>query len=82
MHFSYQHPQDIIVILKEVNQLHPRCPQCDMLVPREALNRAHTNPDICWRRIERKLWRLVVAEMEERMQSVLFEYGMPLTEVP
>ena len=34
VHFLHRHILDTMVILEEVNLPHPRCTQCDMLVPR------------------------------------------------
>ena len=38
VHFLYRHVLDNVVILEEETPPHPRCTQCDMLVPRRALN--------------------------------------------
>ena len=81
VHFSHQHSQDSIVILEEGNQPHLRFPQCDMFFPQEALYQVHTTSAMCWRRTERKLWRLVVEETEEQMVQVLAAYGTPLMAV-
>ena len=39
--FLHQHVLDTVVILEVGNLLHPRCPQCDMLVPWSTLKRRH-----------------------------------------
>ena len=62
MHYSHQKYWGSIVILEEGNQPHPRCPQCDMFVPQEALNRAHGHQlyvDVCLRGID-KGWLLQI----------------------
>ena len=41
MHFFNRHVRDIVIILEEGNLPHPRCPQCNMLVPWRALNISH-----------------------------------------
>ena len=41
MHFWHRYARDTVVILEEGNLPHPRCPRCDMQVPRKALNGRH-----------------------------------------
>ena len=79
--FSNQRPWDSIVILEESNKPHPWCPQCDIFVPEEKLNKAHPASAMCQRGVERKRQRLVVEETEERMGMVLLVYRTPLTAV-
>ena len=38
MHFWRRHMRDTIIILEEGNLPHPRCENCDMFVPWQALN--------------------------------------------
>ena len=38
VYFDHQQPWESRVILQERDQPHPRCPQCDMFVSKEALN--------------------------------------------
>ena len=47
VHFWIWHVRDIVIILEEGNLPHPRCPQCDMLVPWRALNGRHKNTEMC-----------------------------------
>ena len=75
-------PQDRILILEEGNQPHPRCTQCDMFSPGEALHWAHPTSVICRHRSERKVRRLVVEDTEECKGRVFSAYGKPLTAVP
>ena len=80
--FYHWHPWYSIVILEEVNQPHPRCPQCATFSPEEALNHVQPTSVMFWRRTEKNLQRLVVDDTEERMERVFLEYGTPLTAVP
>ena len=41
VHFVHRHIHDTVVILEEGNLPHPRCPRCDLQVPRKALNGHH-----------------------------------------
>ena len=41
MHFFNWHVRDIVIILEERDLPHPRCSQCDILVPWRALNGRH-----------------------------------------
>ena len=47
VNFAHKQPWDSMVILEDANQPHPRCPQCDIFVPQEELNRAHPTSDMC-----------------------------------
>ena len=53
VHFLHRHILDTMVILEEVNLPHPRCTQCDMLVPQRALNGRHLYTAQCARGAER-----------------------------
>ena len=66
MHFSHQHSWHSIIILGEGNQPLPRCPQ----YANETVKRAHPNPDMCWHKLERKIWNLVFfLEKEEHTRT-------------
>ena len=41
VHFLQRHVLEIVIILEEGNLPHPRCPRCNMLVPRITLNGRH-----------------------------------------
>ena len=62
--FYQQHPRYSIVIMEEVNQPHPHCPQRDMFSLQEALNLAHPTATICRCGLERKQQRMVVSDTE------------------
>ena len=49
--------------LDEGYQPHPQCPQCDMFVLQEALNRANLTSMMCWIGTESKIQRLVAEEV-------------------
>ena len=47
VHFLHWHVHDTVVILEEGNLPLPRCPQCDLRVPRRALNGRHPGTAQC-----------------------------------
>ena len=47
VHFVHLHVLDTVVILEEGNFSHPQCAQCDMQVPRRALNGRHPGTAQC-----------------------------------
>ena len=55
VHFYHQHVRDNMIILGEGNSPHPRCPQCNMLVTWQALNRRHIATAQCTKGPNRKL---------------------------
>ena len=62
VHFMHRHVQDTVVMLEEGNLPHPRCPRCDMQVPRKALNGRHMGTAQCKKGAERKRRRLAETE--------------------
>ena len=60
---------------------HPRCAQCNMLVPRRALKGRHPATSQCARGAERKRRRLAEAETREISERDLEAYGEPLENV-
>ena len=70
----HQHVLDTVVILEEGNLPQPRCAQCNMLVPRWALNSRHLATNQCARGTERKRRRIAEAEMRECMERVFEAY--------
>ena len=47
VHFWRRHVRDTVIILEEGNLPHPRCEECDMLVPWRSLNGRHKATDMC-----------------------------------
>ena len=62
VHFVHRHVHYTVVILEEGNLPIPRCPRCDLQVPRRALNGRHLGTNKCRTGAERKLRRLAAAE--------------------
>ena len=75
VYFLYRHVLDTVVILEEGNLPHPRYTQCDMLVPRWALN--GRNPVIAQfsRGGEKKRRRISEEEMREILEWDFEAYG-------
>ena len=63
VHFLHRHFLDIVVILEEGNFPHPRCAQCDMLVPWRKLNRRHPTNAQYANGEDRKRRRLAEADL-------------------
>ena len=78
VHFLHRNVLDTVVILEEGNLPHPRCPRCDMLVPRRALKRSHPATAQCARGEEQKRQRLAEAELRENTEMAFEVYGEPL----
>ena len=78
VHFLHRHVLETVVILEEGNLPHPWSPQCNMLLPRRALNRRHPSTAQCARGAERKRRRLAEAEPRESTERVFGAYGDPL----
>ena len=64
--------------MEEGNILHPRCPQCDMLVTWSALNRMHLATSQCAKGAEMKCRRLVEEELRESLKRAFQAYGEQL----
>ena len=69
VHFVHRHVQDIVVMLKEGNLPHPRCPRCDLQIPRKALNGRHLGTAQCKKGAERKRRRLEETETQENSEQ-------------
>ena len=82
VHFLHIHIWNTVVILEEGNLPHPRCPQCDLLVPWKALNGRHTKTAHCTKVVERKRCRLVMEEMREIAARAFQAYGRSLETFP
>ena len=81
VHFLHRHVLDTVVILEEGNFSHPRCAQCNMLVPRRALNGWHPAMAQCARGVERKRRRLAEAETRESPERAFEAYREPIKNV-
>ena len=81
VHFFYRHVRDTVIILEEGNLPRPQCPQCNMLVPWNALNRRHISTAQCAKGAERKRRRLAEEELLETSGSAFRAYGVPLETV-
>ena len=75
VHFLHRHFLDIMVILEEGNLLHPRCPQCNMMVPWSTLNGRHPATAYCARGAEQKRRRLAEAELRESTDRNFEAFG-------
>ena len=78
VYFMHLHVLDAVVILEEGNIPHPRCPQCDMLVPWRTLNRRHPATAQCTRGADCKRRKLVEEELRESTERAFEAYGDPL----
>ena len=81
VHFLYWNVRYTVVILEEGNLPHPRCPRCDMLVPRRTLNGRHLSTAQCVRGVERKRRWLAEEELRESFDRAFQAYGAPLENV-
>ena len=79
--FLNRHVLDTMVILEEGNLPHPRCTQCNILVPRRTLNSRYPSTAKCARGAERKMRRLAEAELRESSERAFEAYGEPLENV-
>ena len=75
VHFVHRHVLDTVVILEEGNFHHPRCTRCDMMVPRQALNRRHLGTSQCKKGADRERRRLAEAETRESAERDFEAYG-------
>ena len=78
VHFVHRHVQDTVVMLEEGNLPHPRCPRCDLQVPRKALNGRHLGTAQCKKGAERKQRRLAEKETREKSERAFHAYGNPM----
>ena len=81
VHFVHRHVHDTVVILEEGNLPLPRCPRCDLRVPRRVLNGRHLGTAHCKMGAERKLRRLGAAEGAEAAERAFTAYGRRLPAV-
>ena len=64
-HFLHGHIRYTVIILEEGKKTHPRCPQCDMLVPWRVLNGQHLTTSQWDKGAERKIWRVAEDNVQE-----------------
>ena len=81
MYFTHLHVQDTIVILEEGNRSYPRCPQCDIFVPKNSLNVRHLATTFCRRGMERRWCCLEKEDAREGTERLLTAYGPTLSQV-
>ena len=81
VHFVHRHVDDTVVILEEGNLPLPRCPRCDLQVPRRALNGRHLGTNQCRMGAERKLQRLAAVEGEAASERAFEAYGRKINQV-
>ena len=74
-HLLHRNVLDTVVILEEGKLPHPWRTQCDMLVPRRALNARHAVTYKCARGAEWKRQRLAEAELREISGRYFEAYG-------
>ena len=82
VHFWRRHVRDTVIILEEENLPHPRCENCDMLVPWRALNGRHKDTAMCWSGAEQKRRRLAEAEIRESTEMASRPTGNNLSRSP
>ena len=82
VHFCRWHVRDVVIILEEGNLPHPRCPQCDMLVPWRSLNGRHKSTAMCRIGVEKKRRRLAEAEVRDSAEMAFEVYEGQLQAVP
>ena len=81
VHFVQRHVQDTVAMLEEGNLPHPRCPRCDMQVPRKALNGRHLGTAQCAKGVERKRRRLAETETRDKLEQAFHSNGQPMEAV-
>ena len=74
--------RDTVIILEEGNLPHPRCENCNMLVPWRSLNGRHKDTAMCRSGAERKRRRDTEAEIREITKRAFEVYGDQLELVP
>ena len=71
VHFWRRHVRDTVIILEEGNLPHPRCEECDMLVPWRSLNRRHKDTEMCRSGAVKKRRRETETEIRESTERAL-----------
>ena len=65
-------------MLEEGNLPHPRCPRCDLQVPRKALNGSHLGTAQCKKGAEQKRRWLAEKETQENSKWAFHAYRKPM----
>ena len=81
VHLWRRHVRDVVIISEEGHLPHPRCSQCDMLVPWRSLNGRHKSTAMCRSGAERKRRRLAEEEIWESTEMSFEAYGKKLKTV-
>ena len=81
VHFVHRHVQDTVVMLEEGNLPHPRCPRCDMQVPRKARNGRHLGTAQCAKGAKWNRRRLAETETREKLERAFHAYGQSMETV-
>ena len=69
------------MILEEGNHPYPRCPQCNIFVPKHSLNSWHLETALYRRVVEREWSYLEEEEAREGIYKSLTAYRYPLSQV-
>ena len=75
VHFWRRHVRDTVIILEEGNLPHPRCEECDMLVPWRSLNGRHKDTEMCRSGAIKKRRREIETEIRESTERAFEAYG-------
>ena len=81
VHFWRRHVRDTVIILEEGNLPHPRCENCDMLVPWRSLNGRHKDTAMCRSGSDKKWRQDTKAEIRESAERAFKAYGGQLEAV-
>ena len=81
VNFMHLHVRDTVVILDKGNLPHPRCPQCDVMVTWNALNRRHLSTTQCANGGGRKCRQLAEEELWKSLKRSFQAYVEPLETV-
>ena len=73
--------RDTVIILEEGNLPHPRCEECDMLVPWRSLNGRHKDKEMCRSGAVKKRRRDTETEIRESIERAFEAYGGQLEAV-
>ena len=80
-HFLHRHVRYTVIILKDVNIPHLRCPRCEMLVTWNSLNGQHVTTAQCDKGVERKMCWLSIDEIRDSTEQAFQSYSRPIKTV-